>query len=84
MHRPNALPTGQWANLPLDDDGMGCCQAKQKSSSKRSWTLRQASTPAMNPVRLFRQALTSPALLMLGSSAARNSIDEPLRSRRVH
>jgi hypothetical protein len=31
----------------------------------------------MNPVRLFRQALTSPALLRLGSSAARNSIDEP-------
>lgn len=21
MHRPNALPTGQWANLPLDKDG---------------------------------------------------------------
>ena len=23
MHRPNALPTGQWpvANLPLDEDG---------------------------------------------------------------
>ena len=21
MHRPNALPTGQWANLPLAEDG---------------------------------------------------------------
>ncbi|MDQ0678686.1 hypothetical protein QFZ30_002068 [Arthrobacter pascens] len=21
MHRPNALPTCQWANLPLDEDG---------------------------------------------------------------
>lgn len=21
MHRPNALPTGQWVHLPLDEDG---------------------------------------------------------------
>lgn len=21
MHRPNAVPTAQWANLPLDDEG---------------------------------------------------------------
>lgn len=21
MHHPNALPTGQWANLPVDEEG---------------------------------------------------------------
>jgi hypothetical protein len=62
----------------------GLLPSETKKQFKKVLDLKSGIHSSYEPCSAVSAGLNLTALLRLGSSAARNSIDEPLRSGRVH